>query len=271
MKHRSRPFKAFIHQKRRLRRQKFVALRWLIKQDPNGRGVFMSDHMLPGGTYRGEAVLANEKSSWADFYFLGEAQASLGFFFNATVRSVVMSAVDWAEDYAYDRIKETLSEEEYALAYPPLQWIESETKRWRVFKPSRDHIFERLGGVTIAGLRAVFLREAKEHLPPQPIGCVLDREYAYGIGALFVAAEEIVGLDCLDRLVADFRRHGETDYVQEEIARTDPVWGPRFREAIEDLACTWDRIDARDRGMPSEASPGLLESGVDFSQAVKPR
>lgn len=240
---RARPF---VDQSLNERRSQFVSVGWRIRQDPNGKGLFTSPHMLPGGRYQGEILCPDEPSSHARFLFLSERHAKQGFLFHAQAHHVMSEAVRWVEAHMHDRIRTTLTAEEHALAYPEIRWKRMDNG---VMEMDRDPVavFDRLGSVTRYGLYARHLREALDLLPPISLGARLDRNYTVGIGAHFTVDEATVNLDAIERTIQDFRRRGEVEFISRQIERDDPVWGPRIRQTIEEQASFWDEVERKEK------------------------
>ena len=70
-----------------------MSLRWKIRQDPNGRGVYTCHHMMNGGLYDGEVYQAEGDSHWHDFRFLSRRLAREGVVYTAT-------GLEWYHSFA---------------------------------------------------------------------------------------------------------------------------------------------------------------------------
>ena len=243
-------FTPFLDKPRGFRRDRFVALRWKIRQDPNGRGVYTCRHMMNGGLYDGEVYQAPGDSHWHDFRFLSRRHARQGVVYTATVRTALMAALDEAEEYAWNKEREVLTPEEYATAYPPPEWSPAGRGLYTM-KPRTLPTFEHLGGVTTWGLRARFLREALDHLPVIRPYCRLDRQYKTGLGAIFVVDAPRLTIDSLATLVEDFWDRGEVAYQDTPVdfSPANPVNHQALRAMVEETAQSWERMDRLNRGL----------------------
>lgn len=243
----------YLRQSRSRRRDRFVSLRWQIKQDPNGAGVFTSHHMMNGGVYEGQPYQSGHDSQWNDFRFISKRLAREGLVYSATVRTALMAALDAAEDYAWESERATLTPEEAAAAHPPMEFVPCGRGMFTL-KEHTDPVFERLGGVTAWGLRARFLREAIAHLPPIYPSCRLDHTYSTGVGAIFITQDSAVTIPSLAALVEDFWARGEVAYQEAPVDFANGAQAVRLREMIEQVAAGWERMDRLRRGL-EETSP----------------
>lgn len=239
----------FFDRSRGERRDRFVSLRWTINQDPNGRGVFTSHHLMDGGLYEGERY-AGPGSQWNDFRFLSRAHARAGLVYSATVRTLRMTMFQAAEQYAWEEEERLLTPEEFALAHPPLRFIPCGRGQVEL-ADDPDAVFERHGGLSAWGIRAHALRQAPAHLEALSPSCRLDRAYRSGLGAIFIADLPEITIDNLAGLVRDFWDRGETAYQGAPIASDDPSVGPWLAQAIENTAQGWERMDQCARGLLS--------------------
>lgn len=246
-----RRFTPYLDKPRGFRRDRFVALRWKIAQDPNGRGVFTSHHMLDGGTYDGQIYHAPGESHWNDLRFLSQKHARAGLVYTATVRTALMAALDWAEDYAWEQERTTLTEQEYAAAHPPLEFIPAGRGLYTLKSPP-DAVFDRFGSepITAWALRARFLREALEKLPPIHPQSTLHRHYKTGLGVHFIVDEPALTIDSLARLVESFWDRGEVAYQDPAVdfSQAHPQNHQAVHAMIEAVAQHWDKMDLHARG-----------------------
>lgn len=245
-------FTPFLEKPRSWRRDRFVSLRWKIANDPNGRGVFTSQHMMDGGIYNGQRYERGVDSHWCDFRFLSRAHAQHGLVYTATVSTALMKAVDWAEEYAWNQERAALNEDEFALAHPAIEFVPC-GKGLYTMKSGVDPVFERFGGVSAWGLRARFLREAIDRIPPVAPSCQLKRHYKTGLGAWFITANPSITIDNVAEMIEQFWARGEVPYEDEAI---DFSQGSSNHDAlarmINDQACAWERMDMRARGIDAE-------------------
>lgn len=261
-------FTAFVEKPRSWRRDRYVALRWKIANDPNGRGVFTSQHMMDGGIYDGKRFDRGGDSHWCDFRFLSQAHARDGLVYTATVRTALMKAADWAEDYAWEKERETLTEEEHAAAYPRLEFITCGRGEYTL-KSHDDPVFERLDGLSVWGLRARFLRDALAIVPPVSPSCEFKKHYKTGMGVWFVTGNDSVTIDNLAGLVEDFWVRGEIAYEDEAIdfSPNNPAQHAKLTEMINAQASSWERMDLRARGLlvedEEEANKGAATEQKD--------
>lgn len=233
---------------RSFRRDRFVSLRWKIAQDPNGRGVFTSKHMLNGGVYDGQVYEAPGDSHWNDLRFLSKKHAQEGRVYTATVRTALLAALDWAENFAWEKEQATLTPEEYALAHPPLEFVPAGRGLYEL-KSHPEAVFHRFGPtpITAWGLRSRFLREAFEQIPPIHPQCTLDRNYKTGLGAHFIVDQPFLTIDRLADLVHAFWERGEVPYQDAPVdfSPRHPENHQALRQMIDAVAQHWDKMDQR--------------------------
>lgn len=243
-------FTPFLDKPRGWRRDRFVSLRWKIRQDPNGRGVYTCHHMMHGGIYDGEIYQAPGDSHWHDFRFLSHRHAREGMVYSATVRTALMAALDELEDAAWNKEREVLTSEEYALAHPPIEWLPAGRGLFTM-KDREEATFERFDGLTAWGLRARFLREALDHLPTIHPSCRLDRQYQSGVGAIFVVDSPRLTIDSLAALVEDFWARGEAPYQDAPVdfSVANPANHQALRTMVDETAQSWERMDRVSRGL----------------------
>lgn len=246
------------------RRAKAVSLRWQIRTDPNGQGVYTTHDILPGSRdwpAHEDGTLA--PSYWADLYFMSARPIREGRFYNAVATSVVMVAVREIEDLAEAAIKAQLSEED------------REASRLRAFsRPSKsgsEMIFatrvglSSLGGLTRQGAQAQWLRDRWDQLATlvevRPSAEFLP-DYAYGIGLNLVSDQATVDTRTLPAIVQQFLARGEVAYTDE------PVDLVLYLDAIRGLLGTilwrWDAHQARAEGREPEEPDEALHPYFHF-------
>lgn len=189
----------------RFRRDRFVALRWRIRQDPDGRGVFACGHALPGTpTWYALGMGSDSRQSHADIRFLSREHARQGRIYRALVETVDQGVMEWLEDVIQAELDGQLRSAGLSAHHawstrgelPALQALAGRDNRPR----------------TVMGwLADRWARVAQEHWRQAPVRLGV-REIAPSPHAVLVSATLPVGnltADALAQFVHEFQAGGE--------------------------------------------------------------
>lgn len=204
---------AYIEKPLRHRRSRFVAKRWRINTDLQGRGVFFSWHTIPGTSVWEERARLSEQpgnleQTHASIHFLSKAHARQGWWYNARVSTVEQAVGETIGDLIEDRLEES------PLAFGPGFWV-ARRDAWAAFTPDQ---WERL-----------------------PIQCGVSRclKSPHSVGLDVVLPVSSLDVDALRGFVEGFWAQGEHEVAQ------DVDW-PAHRAAIQqmvnDSASLFDRL-----------------------------
>ena len=249
-----------MEKKRRLRASEAVALRWKIKTDPNGAGVFTTHDILPGSIeWPGNPPGSWPPHAWADFYFMSNRPVREGIFYNAMARTALEAAGEAIEEMAEQVVDEMMSPKDREASK-----IRAFTRKIpsggseMVFAP--DVGLESLGGLTKFGAQAQWLREQWDDLPdlvkihPK---AEIDNEYQFGIGLHIITAEISVDTLSLPRIIEKFLERGEQAYEDDPI-ELEPLLG-LLNARLKAQLWQWDSRQARFEGKdPPELDNDLL-------------
>lgn len=245
----------------------YVSLRWRIARDPNGRGIFTSHQVLPGGRYdNGDAFITvpkDDASSWADITFLSRRRAGGGWFYNTTVRTAAMALADAAEGEMFDRVHDMLDEGERALAFQRPEFV----RRGRYYEmlPPPRPVLARYG-MTVQGLYAEALDAiVREGTVEVTTGGHFEEDYVYGQGLTLTVDEDNLCIDTLARVARAFLDGGEQE-GGERLALGSSTAGEKAKATLAQSAAFHRSLDARARGLESEDAP--LVSGHSESKEI---
>lgn len=248
------------------RRNRAVALGWRIRCDRNGAGVFTSHDYLPGSIEW--PVSEGGQVHWADVIFLSAAGPRTGRIFNATVHTLAMRLAESIEEVVENAIDEQLSPEDRDRARVRmfLRRIPGKNSSEMVFSP--HPVLDSLGGMTVEGARAKWLREhwdRLDNLVRVGESAQFLPGFAFGTGLNLTTAQPNLTVEAVAAAIADFRARGETQY---EI----PVDFQTQRATVEAMLrgklWRWDCIQARATGAPDPASPDDVLVGFE-SNAIR--
>lgn len=257
---RERP--TFLELDRRKRRDMAVSLRWRIRTDPNGQGVFTTHDILPGAReWPGDPPGTWEPHAWADFYFMSSRPVREGIFYNAYAVTALEKAAKTIEKMAEKAVKSQMSEEDL------------EATRLRAFskplaKGGSSMIFApdvgapSLGGLTQYGAQADWLRKRWNDLPSlvqvQP-RAEMDIGYQYGVGLHLVVPEISVDTLTLPEIINQFISRGEDSFEDPPIDLTAHV--ELLQKRLAATLWMWDRRQAKYEG---KEAPELDEALYPF-------
>lgn len=254
--------KTWEEKKRRHRAREAVALRWKIKTDPNGAGVFTTHDILPGSAeWPGNPPGSWDPHAWADFYFMSRRPVREGIFYNAVAQSALAAAVEKIEEMAEQAVKDKMSPQD------------REASRIRTFTRPLDNgmtemVFapdiglDSLGGLTKYGAQAQWLRQHWDDLPEMVKICPkaeIDREYQFGLGLHLTTEEISVDTLSLPRIIEQFLDRGEVEYEDDPVDLT-AIWGLLAAH----LKATLWRWDSRQAQAEGRDPPELDEELTGF-------
>ncbi|HEX7324307.1 MAG TPA: hypothetical protein VF292_02995 [Rhodanobacteraceae bacterium] len=227
-----------------------MSLRWRIRCDPNGAGVFTTDQILPGGTYLDGTKLVHVPETpaahWADVHFLSLRHARSGLLYNATVLSALRAAVDDAENWADDRVDAQLTDDEKASLIHPLVFEPAGSGTSRLV-PAPATRLERFGHRTQHALRADALEAWLPQYAGVRLGARLEPDYAYGQGLTLILPTSLTVASIADGVRA-FLAGGERIGLGDPVPPTDQILACELPTLIAQLA-GWERwLDRRECG-----------------------
>ena len=213
----------FINQKRRKRAGMTVALRWTIKNDRDGEGIFTSHQYIPGSpSWLRDGGAASEACimHWADIAFCSARPAREGIFYNATVHTVADRVVSDIEDEARNAVMEQLSDQDREAYQAHLRFCFDEmfekipgSDCYRML-PRRERTWDSLGGLTMDQARARWIRNYMDNgLRQRPVYASFTKDVAYrwGVGLDMVLDAVSLSTHAIVAGVMDFWAKGEQD------------------------------------------------------------
>lgn len=223
----------------------------LIHSDGDGRGLFHSYGVLPGG--RDAAEYGVERAATAHVSFLPRGRGAR-FCFQATIKTAAMVCAAELERQANDAVAARMSAEE------------QEASRLRVFvgsKADRGGLRLRfsppvgvpgLGGLTPEGAKAAWLRERwAQRLALAPVGesaAVEPVKNAICSVVLIVAAPNLT-VDAVVHAIEGFRARGETAFVDAPLGAD--VLLPALDPLLQWRLLRWDAKQAELEGRAPQA------------------
>lgn len=243
----------FLELDRKTRRNLAVSMRWRIRTDPNGAGVFHTHDYLPGSKeWPGDSSGQWAPHAWADFYFMSAKPISQGLFYNVYAKTSLEAAAEAIEEMAEEAVKAQMSEADRKATR--LRSFSKENPgggSTMVFAP--DVGAESLGGLTRQGAQAKWLRERWEELhtlvqiKPK---AEIEKDYQYGVGLHMIVPQISVDTRTIPEIIEQFIARGEVAYEDPAFDLSAHIDVLRLR-----LGATmwrWDNVQARAEGREME-------------------
>lgn len=203
-------FIPFVKLKRRQRCKKMVALRWLIHQNRNGRGFFLSDHYIPNSPDWNKDICSDEDVQWADLYFVSRRYAHQGYFYNATIRTLADEYVENLDNEAYDNVFYQMSKSDQ----DKLNDISFENN---TISSHFSDYFSSLNGSTFYAMQANFLEQKLLNLNQKKVfsSVTKDETYRYGIGLDMVIDDVSITVESIVKNIKNFYDNDEKNIMYE--------------------------------------------------------
>lgn len=240
----------FLKLPRRVRVKKAASLRWRIKCDRNGLGVFTSHQYVPGSVdYPLEP--GDKGAGWVDFYCMSSQPLRAGLFYNGYARTVLMEVIDKMEKMSKDAAMALLSEAEKEQDAPRAFTSKPDKMGLieMIFAPSPT--FDALGGMTVRGFSGQWLLDHLDDVSNlisiRPHARLLT-DYTYGIGLEMLVASPGITVESLAQEIQKFWQRGEVEYEDEPVNLTPYM--SEIRASLEATAWSMLRMDARARNLP---------------------
>lgn len=248
-----KPPRPFMELPLRKRRDLTASLRWRIRSDPDGQGVFTTHQILPGSrAWREHGTDEGAISHWADFLFVSDRHLSHGLFYNAYAHTVAMDAATQIVRAAEVAVQERLDKHGIPISQAqPIVYSKPMPDGGAEMIWSPAPTLAALDGLTLDGAKAQWLREHWDSLHTlaqvRPTMQV-KRDYCYGVGLEMVVDQSRVDVYTIPDIIADFRAGGE-------VSQTGPVANlVSHRALIEALLKVdlwhFDATQARATGQP---------------------
>lgn len=240
----------FMTLPRRVRAKKAASLRWKIKSDRNGLGVFTSHQYVPGSV--DYPLEPGEKGAgWVDFYCMSSKPLRAGIFYNGYARTILMEAIDTIEKISKDAAEALLNDSE--KVQNELRAFTSKPDKMglieMIFAPSPT--FDVLGGMTARGFSGQWLLDHLDDVPNlvsiRPHARLMT-DYVYGIGLEMLVASPGITVESLAQEIQKFWQRGEIEYEDEPVDLTPYL--PEIRASLEATAWSMLRMDAKARNLP---------------------